>query len=230
MERLLTGFQSASGPVFSRRGYLLFCDGDKILKLENGKLSTFREPSHGARSLTFDHQGCLLACEKERVTRTEKSGKITVLARQAEPRDVIFAIDGNVYFACASGVVKIKPTGGEVAWKIPQNATGLALSANQQILYVAGEKSIFRFDLDPDGRLGSPAKFADIAAAALKTDEAGAVYAATEQGVAIVGGTTIPVPEPVTGLNWGEGFHNLYITTKTSLYRAEVKASGTRTY
>jgi sugar lactone lactonase YvrE len=75
-EKIAEGFKFTEGPVFNRRGYLLFSDipNNRIIKWERGKQSTLRENSNGANGLTFDHQGRLLACETGRVTRTEKDG------------------------------------------------------------------------------------------------------------------------------------------------------------
>src|SRR5579872_2025781 len=77
---------------------------EKPEKIAGGYKSTagpvFREKSNGAVSNTFDHQGRLLSCEKDRVTRTEKDGKITVLADGLKgPVDLVYAIDGSVYIA-----------------------------------------------------------------------------------------------------------------------------------
>src|SRR5256885_541599 len=116
---LATGFSSASGPVFSRRGYLLFCDAgaSKILQWQGGSLTVFRDPSNGANGLTFDHQGRLLACEKDRLTRTEKNGGVTVLADTSRvpslrgPLDVVFAIDGNIYFCDGVAVYRARGDG-----------------------------------------------------------------------------------------------------------------------
>src|SRR5215472_4808992 len=82
LEKIAGGFGSVAGAVFSRIGYLLFSDADanRIMKWSAGTIGVFREKSNSARALTFDHQGRLLACERGRVTRTEKSGEITVLA------------------------------------------------------------------------------------------------------------------------------------------------------
>src|SRR5262245_22380245 len=99
-EKIAGGLGQAAGPVFNRRGYLLFCDvkAERILKWERGNVTTYREKSSGARALTFDHQGRLLACETKRVTRTEKDGRITVLADGLNaPADVVYAIDGSIY-------------------------------------------------------------------------------------------------------------------------------------
>ena len=74
LKRIATGFALAEGPVFSRRGYLLFTDirNGKIHKWERGTLTVFRENSNKANGLTFDHQGRLLTAEGGgRVTRTE---------------------------------------------------------------------------------------------------------------------------------------------------------------
>ena len=83
IKQVATGFGLTGGPVFSRIGFLLFCDmaNQKIFKWERGKVTTFREKSNNALDLTFDHQGRLLAAEGAgRVSRTVKSGSITVLA------------------------------------------------------------------------------------------------------------------------------------------------------
>src|SRR5262245_33649501 len=84
IERIAEGFTFTEGPVFSRIGYLLVTDvraePPKILRWENGKVTSVRENSNRANGLTFDHQGRLLTCERDRVTRTEKDGSITVLA------------------------------------------------------------------------------------------------------------------------------------------------------
>jgi sugar lactone lactonase YvrE len=104
IKQVATGFTFTEGPVFSRRGYLLFSDipNQKIHKWERGQVTTIRENSNNANGLTFDHQGRLLAAEGGgKVTRTEKNGTITVLADAGleGPNDLVYAIDGSVYFS-----------------------------------------------------------------------------------------------------------------------------------
>ena len=79
VDKVAEGFTFTEGPVFSRTGYLLFSDvrANRILRWDSGKVKPFREKSNGASGLTFDHQGRLLTCEHDRVTRTEKDGSIT---------------------------------------------------------------------------------------------------------------------------------------------------------
>src|SRR5262245_49395820 len=102
VQKITGGLGGAAGPVFSRRGYLLFSDvkANRILKWERGDITTFRENSNGARSNTFDHQGRLLSCESDRITRREKDGQIMVLASGLkEPADLVYSIDGSIYVA-----------------------------------------------------------------------------------------------------------------------------------
>src|SRR4051794_16192225 len=137
-EKIASGVGAAAGPVFSRRGYLLFCDvkANKILKWERGSVTTFRENSNGACALTFDHQGRLLACERGRVTRTEKDGKITVLADGLDaPNDLVYAIDGSIYVADAN--VHQVTRNGNLRVLVPGRAAGVALAPNQQRLFVS---------------------------------------------------------------------------------------------
>ena len=49
-EKIAGGFGFTEGPVFSRRGYLLFSDmtPNRIMKWEHGKVTVFRENSNGA--------------------------------------------------------------------------------------------------------------------------------------------------------------------------------------
>jgi len=240
MDRLVTGFQSTGGLVSSRIGYLLFSDvgASKILKWKDGAVTVFREKSNGANGLTFDHQGRLLACEQDRVTRTEKDGSITVLAGalRERPIDLIYAIDGNVYFSSAAGVYR----GKEIASRECDRAVGVTLSPNQQQLYVsdAGQQNIRVFDIAPNGSLNKGRVFVPVkndSLGGLKTDESGKVWIATSIGIQCFAPSgehleTIAVPEKPSNLNWGNGFHGLVIAAQTSIYRHAVKASGTRTF
>jgi gluconolactonase len=240
------GFCSVEGPVFSRLGYLLFSDttASRIMKWEEGKVSVFRENSP-TTGLTFDHQGRLLACERERVTRTEKNGKITVLADQLHaPHDLVYAIDGSIYFsdaAPAPGVPAIYQITrqGEVR-AVSRDCdlpSGVALAPNQQKLY-AGDtlgRRIWVYKIAGDGALRGGRWFAPAPARGLKTDEGGNVWATEDHAIAVFDAEgrrrgEIPLPEDPSNCAWGDGFRNLYVTAKTSIYKIETKVNGTRTY
>ncbi len=255
-EKVAGGFAFTEGPVFSRRGYLLFSDipANRIMKWEKGQVTVFRENSNGTNGLTFDHQGRLLACEKGRVTRTEKDGKITTLAQKGltAPNDIVYSIDGGIYFsdllprgaAGKSLLYQITRKGDvRVASDECEGPNGVALSANQQKLYVADSRArtVRVFDVAGNGELRNGRLFADLKADTpgspdgLKTDESGNVWVAAAGGIWVFNAAgdhlgTIPTQEPPTNCNWGDGFRSLYITAGKSVYKLAAKVSGTRTF
>ncbi len=242
LKKIASGFAFTEGPVYSRRGYLLFSDipNNRIHKWERGQLTTFRENSNKANGLTFDHQGRLLTAEGAgRVTRTEKNGAITVLAEKdlQAPNDLVYAIDGSIYFTdLPRGLVyQITRTGRfRVVAETPA-PNGVALSANQQLLYIADVKTqIVRVHaIEPDGRLKPGKDFASVRVDGLKTDESGNVWMAAPDGIAVYSAAgehqgTLKVPErPSNCAFYGASF---YITARTSVYQIQTKVFGTRTF
>ena len=255
-EKIASGFAFTEGPVFSRIGYLLFSDipPKRIMKWQRGTVTVFRENSNSANGLTFDHQGRLLACETGRVTRTEKDGKITTLAEKGlhNPNDLVYCIDGSIYFsdllprgaAGKSLLYQITRKGDlRVASEDCEGPNGVALAPNQLKLYVADSRArnVRVYDIAGDGALRNGRIFADLksdqpgAPDGLKTDEAGNVWVAAAGGIWVFAATgehlgTIPTPEPPSNCCWGEGFHHLYITASTSIYKVQTKVPGTRTF
>lgn len=244
LKQIATGFGFTEGPVFSRRGYLLFSDipNQRIHKWERGQVSVFRENSNKANGLTFDHQGRLLTAEGGgRVTRTEKNGSITVLAEAGlqAPNDVVYAIDGSIYFSDLPGsrVYQITRQGKlRVVAETPA-PNGVALSANQQHLYIADVKTntVSVHAIEPDGGLKPGKKFAPLRVDGLKTDEAGNVWMASGDSIHVynAGGESqgaLKVPESPSNCNWGDGFRTLYITAQKSVYQIATKVNGTRTF
>ena len=92
LEQVATGMRWAEGPAyFPEGGYLLFSDipNDRIMKFDEktGQTSVFRANANYANGNARDRQGRLVSCEHSvtrRITRTEKDGKITVLADKFE--------------------------------------------------------------------------------------------------------------------------------------------------
>lgn len=263
MEKIAGGFQFTEGPVHSRIGFLLFSDipANRIMKYENGQVSVFRENSGGANGLTFDHQGRLLVCEGRagRVTRTEKDGRITVLAERYEgkllsgPNDLVYSIDGSIYFTdlvsrntpadpprTGFGAVYQITRKGElrVATREPARPNGVALSSNQLTLYVAdiSANCIRAYDVAGDGALSGGRVVAECQAPdGIKTDQAGNIYAACANGIAVISREgrlmeTMEVPERPSNCNWGGGFRGLYVTARTSVYLIPGKGPGAMTY
>ena len=242
-KKVAGGFGAAAGPVFSRLGYLLFSDieASRIMKWEAGRASVFREKSSGSIGLTFDHQGRLLTCERGRVTRTEKDGEIIVLADQLHaPHDLVYAIDGSIYFSdtTASTIYQITRKGAvRVVSRDCELPSGVALAPNQQKLYAAetAGKKIWLYAIAGDGTLRDGRVFASARAHGLKTDETGNVWVTDDHSIAVFDAHGLrlgemPLPEDPNNCAWGDGFRNLYVTAKTSVYKIETKVNGTRTY
>jgi gluconolactonase len=112
LEPVATGFRWAEGPAdFPEGGYLLFSDipNNRIMKFDEktGQTSVFRSPSNYANGNARDRQGRLVTCEHSvtrRITRTEKDGKVTVLAdkfdgkRLNAPNDIVVKSDDSIWF------------------------------------------------------------------------------------------------------------------------------------
>jgi gluconolactonase len=213
VEQIATGFAGGEGPVWSRAGFLLFSDYDagRIYKYIPGKSpEVYREGSNGANGNAMDRQGRLYTCEykSRRVTRTDRKGKIEVLADKFEgkrfnaPNDIVVRRDGHVYFSDPLytpldhrdldffGVYHITPKGKIEAiakWKTRPN--GVTLSPDGKILYVANteEKNIHGFDLDRQGRASNDrVVIANLEGGAdgIRTDQKGNLYLAV-RGVVV---------------------------------------------
>ena len=262
VDKVAEGSAYTGGPVFSRIGYLLFSDigANRILRWDAGTVKPFREKSNGANGLTFDHQGRLLACEQGRVTRTEKDGSITVLttalegARLNNPNDLVYAIDGSIYFSVIQARGSATP-GNPALYQITRKGelrvasrqctrpNGVALAANQEKIFIADtdQRNVRVFEVQGDGSLRNGRIFCEVKSDdaggpdGLKTDESGNVWVAGPGGIWVFDAAgkhlgTVPLPETPGNCAWGAGFRNLYVTARTSVYRIETKVNGTRTY
>jgi gluconolactonase len=175
VEQVATGMRWAEGPVYfpaaeaGAPGYLLFSDipNNRIMKYseKDGSLSVFRSPANWANGNTRDRQGRLVTCEHSvtrRVTRTEKDGKITVLADSFEgkklnaPNDIVVKSDDSLWFSdplfgingewegfkakpeqATTNVYRIAPDGKMTAVITDLvNPNGLAFSPDEKKLYV----------------------------------------------------------------------------------------------
>lgn len=111
VEQVATGMRWAEGPVYFPEGYVLVSDipNNRIMKYDekDGSFSVFRGAANYANGNTRDRQGRLITCEHSvtrRVTRTERDGKITVLADSFEgkrlnaPNDIVVKNDDSIWF------------------------------------------------------------------------------------------------------------------------------------
>jgi gluconolactonase len=240
-QKIADVFKFTEGPVFSRRGYLLFSDipSNRILKWERGNVSTLRENSNGANGLTFDHQGRLLACETGRVTRTEKNGQINALASTVSNVRTTWCMPSTEAFTsltCRSRDSTRITRRGDVRVAAEDLTAERSRAERISTLYAADSKRV----CCADSRMRAwctlaGAGFAECLGDGLKTDEMGNVWVASEGGLWVFDSSgaklgVVPTPEPPSNCNWGPGFRGLYITARTAVYFVPTRVSGTRTY
>ena len=265
IEKVATGYIFTEGPAWSRDGYLIFSDipGDKLLEFKpGGKPTNFRENSSGAIGNTFDAQGRLYSCESHsrRVTRTDKKGKIEVLAERWQgkrlnaPNDIVVRKDGQVYFTDPAfgnqqdsreldfyGVFHISHRGElDVVAKSKGRPNGIALSPNGRILYVTNsdQRNVRAYDLDRNGEASNErVLISNIAGIpdGIKVDETGNLYVAAAR-------IEVHTPEgkPIGGFVMQEtpsncafgdvDLQSLYITARTSVYRVRLNVKGSLQY
>jgi len=168
IQRLHTGCLWAEGPAWNGVGnYLLWSDIPNNVQmrwlLEDGHVSTLRNPSNNSNGNTFDTRGRQISAEHltRRVTRYEHNGKVTVLADKFDgkpfnaPNDVVVHLDGGVWFTDPGygsmgdyegekGPLELKPavyrisTDGVVAkvTDLEERPNGLCFSPDYKKLYV----------------------------------------------------------------------------------------------
>ncbi len=265
VEKIATGYKFTEGPIWSHEGFLLFSDipENKILRLVPGKpVEIFRQDSNGANGNAFDAQGRLYTCEggARRVTRTDKKGKVEVLADKFEgkrfnsPNDIVVRRDGHIYFTDPAfgqsadtreldfyGVFHIAPKGQiELIAKPKGRPNGLALSPDGRILYVdnSDERNVRAYDLDRGGKATNErVVISNIEGGAdgMKVDEKGNLYIASKT-LAIYSPQgkllrQIELPETPSNCAFGDaGLQSLYITARASLYRVRLNVKGSLPY
>jgi gluconolactonase len=208
----------------------------RLLKWVPGRdVAVFRTDAHGPAGNAFDSQGRLYTCETRtrRVTRTDKNGRIEVVAEAWEgkrlnaPLQITVSKNGHVYFTDPAfgdqsdhreldfhGVYHIPPKGPmTLVAKSASRPRGIALSPNGRTLYVsnADDHNVRAWDLDrngePSGERVLAAKI-EGAPAGIAVDEKGNLWVAAK-GIAVYNpeGKRIhwsDMREVVSGLAFGE--------------------------
>ncbi len=265
LERVAAGYLFTEGPAWSREGYLVFSDipGNKLFEFKPGeKAGLFRENSNGAVGNTFDVQGRLYTCESHtrRVTRTDKKGKIEVLAERWQgkrlnaPNDIVVRKDGQIYFTDPAfgsqqdtreldfnGVFHLSHRGElDVIARNKGRPNGIALSPTGRILYVTNsdERNVRAYDLDKNGTATNErvliSKIVGVPDG-IRVDEKGNLYVAAAQiEIYTPDGEhlrSILTHETPSNCAFGDGdFQSLYITARTSVYRLRLDVKGSVQY
>jgi gluconolactonase len=187
LEKVWSDGEFTEGPAYGPDGCVYFSDiGNRIMKYDpaTGKTEEYRNPSGRANGLDFDPDGRLVAAEgankggNRRVTRTEKDGKITVLAdawkgkKLNSPNDLTIDTKGRIYFTDpryvgdepreidTESVYRIDPDGTltQLITDV-EKPNGILLSPDMKTLYVAdsnpkGKQQLLAFPVKADGSVG----------------------------------------------------------------------------
>jgi gluconolactonase len=257
---LAKGYTYTEGPAWSRDGYLIFSDtpNDRLLKWEGQEVEVYREGAHGPGGNAFDAQGRLYTCETRtrRVTRTDKKGAIEVLAERFEgkrlnaPNDIVVSRNGHVYFTDPAfgsqqehreldfyGVYHLPPKGPlKLVAKPPGRPNGIALSANNRILYVVNsdERNVSAYDVDRNGdTTGERVVVSSLEGVpgGIRVDEKGNLWIASKNIVVYSPEgkllRTIPTHGLPSNLAFGEvDGKSLFITERGSVYRVRLDVKG----
>jgi gluconolactonase len=265
VERVTTGYLFTEGPAWSHEGFLVFSDvpSSRIFQLTPGEpMSVYRSNSNGANGNTFDAQGRLYSCESHlrRVTRTDKKGKIEVLAERYQgkrlnaPNDIVVRKDGEIYFTDPAfgsqqdsqeldffGVYHISRRGEiEVIAKPKGRPNGIALSPTGRVLYVTNsdERNVRAYDIDRNGAASNERILVSNIAGVpdgMRVDEKGNLYvAAAKLEVYSPEGKqlgSVPLNETPSNCAFGDAdMESLYVTARTSVYRVRLNVKGSVQY
>ena len=253
-EKLGSGYRFTEGPAWSQGGFLIFSDtpANQLLKWIPGRQpEVFRANANGPSGNAFDEAGRLYTGETRarRVTRTDKNGKIEVLAEKWEgkrlnaPAGIAVSKSGHVYFTDPAfgyqldqreldfyGVYHIPPRGPMKLVARPKGRPhGVALSPNGRILYVANadEHNIRAYDLD---RGGDPSNERVLVSringvpGGMTVDEKGNLWVAAN-GIAEYSPEgrlvhTMAMTDRVSSCAFGEADMNgLFVTSGSNVYR-----------
>ena len=122
-----------------------------------------------------------------------------------------------------------------------ERPNGMALTANQQKLYLAdsGPCTLWVYDIAADGALKNGHLFADMSSDRTKmrmvsTDEDGNIWVAGPRGIWVFNARgehlgIIALAESPTNCCWGGDFRELYVTAGSSVYKIATHVNGTRT-
>ncbi|MGE3807887.1 MAG: SMP-30/gluconolactonase/LRE family protein [Gemmataceae bacterium] len=219
LEKLWAEGEFTEGPAQGPDGCIYFSDiGTRLMKFDpaTGKTTVFRSPSGRSNGLDFDAAGRLVAAEgankggNRRVTRTEKNGKITVLADKFDgkafnsPNDLTIDKTGRIFFSDPRYVGdEPRELDHESVYRIDADGkisriitdvtkpNGLALSPDMKTLYVAesnhsGKRQLRAYPLKEDGTVGAMKVLHDFGEKrgvdGMSVDEAGRIFATAGTG------------------------------------------------
>lgn len=216
VELISNEFKFTEGPTCDAHGNVFFTDqpNDRIVKwsAEDGKISTFMQPSGRANGMYFDSKGNLIACadEKNQLWSISPDGKVTVLVSNYNgkllngPNDVWVHPNGTMYFTDpfykrdywnrggmeqdGQHVYLFDPVKKELKRVISdlKQPNGIIGTPDGKQLYVSdiGDRRTYVYNIQPDGSLTDKRLFCEAGSDGMTLDNEGNLYL-TGRGVMV---------------------------------------------
>ena len=210
-QQVAEGFGFTDGACSDSEGNFYFMDLNKGTAIQqitpDGKRSDFIAGAPKCSGLKFGPDGRLYACTqgplKQVVALEVPSGRVTVLAEDVQPNDLIVSHKGLVYFT-ETGKGQVTIVGPDK--KVRVGATGInapngiTLSADQGTLIVSEYRgsNVWAFRVRPDGSLDAGSRYMELRVPVGKSDSggdgstsdsSGCFYVTSHLGIQIVDST-----------------------------------------
>ena len=218
----------------------------------DGKAMTFVENTPKCSGLKFGPDGRLYACtqgpKKQVVALEAPSGKVSVLADDVMPNDLVVSHKGLVYFTeTGKGQVTIVDTNGNirVGARGINKPNGVTLSPDQGTLAVSeyGGTNVWAYRVGRDGSLTAGERYmtlrapvgkADSGGDGMTTDAQGRYYVTSHLGIQMFDSTgreggLIAKPQnkgTVSVTFAGPNLEYLFVCSSDKIYRRRTKARG----
>ena len=227
--------------------------GTGIQKISaDGKVSTFIDGTPKCSGLKFGPDGRLYACtqgpKKQVVAIEVPSGKVTVLADNVQPNDLVVSRQGYAYFTeTGKGQVTIVDAKGELrVGATGINApNGISLSPDQGTLIVSEYKgtNVWAYRVNADGSLDAGARYMELRTPVGKpdsggdgstTDAAGHYYVTSHLGIQMFDATgrmggiiAKPTNKGCVSVAFaGPNLEYLYACASDKVFRRKLKVKG----
>ena len=253
---LAEGLGFTDGACADADGNFYFFDlgkGTGIRKISrDGKVSTFIDGTPKCSGLKFGPDGRLYACtqgpKKQVVAIEVPSGKVTVLADNVQPNDLVVSRKGYAYFTetgkgqvtivDAQGTVRVGATGINAP-------NGISLSPDQGTLIVSEYRgtNVWAYRVNADGSLDAGAPYMELRAPVGKadsggdgstTDAAGHYYVTSHLGIQMFDSTgrmggiiAKPTSKGCVSVAFaGPNLEYLYACASDKVFRRKLKVKG----
>lgn len=255
-QEVASGYQLTDAACADAEGNFYFTDaarGTTVNRISpDGKVSVFLNDTPRISGMKFGPDGRLYACvgQKKQIVALEiPSGKMTVIAENLQPNDLVVTRNGNIYLTETGKhqVTLIEP-GGKVravdnSVKAPN---GITLSPDQGTLAVSdyAGTNVWTYRIESDGSLSAAAPYMTMRAPVSKpevaagdgmtTDAQGRYYVTSAMGVQMfdwtgrMGGVLArPQNKGMVSVAFaGPGLEYLYVCCSDKVYRRKTKTTG----